>query len=196
MKILKLQILNLIYKKELISIFLILAFACKTPEKIETEPETLQVITANIFTDSIVDKKYFSNEGELIREKIISLIHALLNHNIETIISQIHSEIGAYADIKSPMGYKEIVNEIENPMGLLYITFWDTSRLKQMNPDIEILSFQEIFSKVKIIYLDLFFYSTEECEIYLNFKNRPSLGILGNPVYHKVDGIWYLKRLF
>ncbi|MDH5721376.1 MAG: hypothetical protein OEZ13_12285 [Spirochaetia bacterium] len=183
-------------------LILILGFVnlCKSLEEKEKQPqvkkEGLSIKIRSIHVDNRSDKNSANISSEEIRSRLEALIKAIIQKDIKTVISQVHKEVGAYADIKAHMIYQNIAKEIDNSKGILHIIFWKTDKLREKYPDIEISSYQEIFSSSHEIALDLFFFSKEECEIYLDFENRPPSGILGNPIYHRIDNRWYLKRIF
>ena len=142
------------------------------------------------------DRAIQETDSTLIKDKVKSLILATIAMDPEKILSQVHLEKGANVDIKAAKSYGQIKADIFNKNSFLYLVLFDTVKLRNTLKDPEIQSIAGYLSSSRSYHLHLTFYSSNECEVFINFQGRPSTAVLGNPVYEKIDGDWYLRRIF
>lgn len=110
----------------------------------------------------------------------------------------IHPERGIYIDLKAHWSLEKFRLDAESRTGHLNTFYIDTERLRQKTGDITQISIREILSKTGSIDVELFFGEDGEiCELRLHLLDHPELNYyLNNPVFIKIDSVWYLYRLF
>jgi len=150
----------------------------------------------SVQSDSTAIASKVKAEAKILMPLVEGLVVGILRFNRGVVIDQIHDGKGAFIDYKAEKTKKEIIADINNDDGLLYPIIWDTDRLAKLYPSTDIKSFKDYFASAEEITFTFFFYSTTECEVQLLFEDRPAVGVMGNPIYHKIDGKWYLRRIF
>lgn len=168
------------------------AFAQCSGKDLKVTPEKLTV--THVFADKEELLEAANKEAESIRDKMALVIAAIKAEKPDVILEQIHNEHGAYADLKALMTRKQVEKSLKNKDGLLYRVFWSDAPAKTAT--VENKSYRQFFNEAPGISIELFFYNATETEVRLEFENRPPIGILGNAVYQKYDGKWYLRRIF
>ena len=151
---------------------------------------------SHIYSDNMAEKEAATKESVDIENRARNLIFAIIQKDRESILKQIHPDQGAGIDAKSKDSLTDVRKELYNEDGILYPVFWDTEKLKKLYPNSDLKSYQDYFSEAEEIMLDLFFYNSSECEVKIKFLNRPPAGVMGNLIYFKNNGQWFLMRLF
>ncbi|GEM_PF-1986100 len=171
---------------------LLLSGGCSSPQP--KEPPAVK--TRNIFSDdpSIIPV-LTETESALVEARARALVAFVVAKDAEGILSLIH-ESGAYVDVKAEKTKPEIQKSLANPEDPLYIALWDTKGYQKMGGDPSLVCFRDSFLTARQMDLDLFFYSETEVEVRLVYENRPPSGVMGNPIFHKIDGQWYVRGIF
>jgi len=145
------------------------------------------IISIGKIYDNGKNNKHLNNEAKKLIKQLHLFLRAIINHNELEIIKQLPTKGKIYIDLKAPVTRKEIIESLKT--GNLNRIFWQ-------NVSKEYNSYQEIFSQLESIEVDFFFEGDNEVELNLKFENRPSLGIMSNPIYHKKNGKWKIMRFF
>jgi len=141
------------------------------------------------FFDDEKDRATSAADVKAIFQHMYRYIRAIVEKKSELILTQVDKESGANVDLKAPSSYSGVVETLNNKDGLLNRVYW-----QQVDEDID--SLQSILAGAGEIEINVHFYrGALECEVKLNFTDRPSLGVLSNAIYHKINGRWWLKRL-
>jgi len=178
-------------------IILFLFISCKTMfSNNYQDQETTFFKKGKTFTDNPKDRELVKKDEVILRDKIKKIIGAIVEKEPSIILEQVHEKIGIEVDAKATVSKSKFSQMLIDENNYLNILLWNQKELKKRNLEIEIFTFQNIFNGASNIKINLFFYNEKECEIQLSFKNRPSAGILGNPIYHKIDNKWYLRKFF
>lgn len=149
-----------------------------------------------VIADKTELKSRAETEAKILLPMVRKLIVAVAKKDSDGILRQIHPNKGAFIDVKSPLSYEKIEKDFQKQNGILIPPLWNTAELRRRSGDPDLLSFRDYFRNAKEIRVSFYFYSASECEVRLAFADRPSNGVMGNPIYHKIDGRWYLKRIF
>jgi hypothetical protein len=142
------------------------------------------------------DEAMAQSENPKLMLAIQEIIEAIVAKKPEVIIKYVSKIDGAITDAKAFVPYAEVASALTTPEAQLHRVFWDEKYWKETAPKDEIHSYQRVFAKAGEIKVGLFYYSGQECEVRLDFKNRPSLGLMGNPIFRKHNGRWYLLNFF
>jgi len=124
------------------------------------------------------------------------IILAIAKHDTERLLELVHKKEGAIIDAKEIVPFDRVRAALENPNSMLYRTLWDDHYWQKSSPSENIHSYQKVFMRAGEIRTDIYYYSTVQCELDLKFSGRPSMGIMGNPILKKRDGLWYLVKFF
>lgn len=125
-----------------------------------------------------------------------SVIHAIINEDRKKLLEFVHPKEGAIIDAKAFVSYEQVERALSDPSAALYRVLWDDRYWKEIAPNDNVRSYRSVFSRAGEIKIGLFWYSPTECEVRLDFKNRPSMGLMGNLIFRKRDGRWYLMNFF
>ena len=165
--------LKLHYISKLVSlIFLITLISCNSNPVIKL---------GKISYDKNKDKiKQLDHEAisQLTKKVLIAIIEEKPTEILETI----NKKYGAFTDIKAKSSFDEVKYEFTS--GTLHKIYWNSDD-----------QFSKILKKPEFITMNLYYYSSEECEVHIQFSNRPSLAVMNNLIVHKIDKIWYVVRL-
>jgi hypothetical protein len=134
-------------------------------------------------------------------EEIINILRSLANavedKNALGIVKYISKEKGAYLDVKGLWDYESILKEIQKEDSYLEVYFFDHEKLVKQKQSQNVLTVGELLQKSGGIEVDLFFESKTACEGKLLFKKNKKLEKeMNNPYFLKVNGKWYVYRLF
>jgi hypothetical protein len=135
-------------------------------------------------------------ENPQILAAVEEIVTAIVNAEPERILKYIDREKGAIIDAKAFVPYAQVASALTQPTAQLHRVLWNDAYWKETAPNDNIRSYQKIFSSAGEIRIGIFYYSASECEVRLDFKNRPSMGIMGNPIFRKRDQRWYLVNFF
>ena len=125
------------------------------------------------------------------------LAKAVEEKNASKMVKYISKERGAYLDVKGLWEYKEILEEIKREDSYLEVYFFDHEKLVNQKKSEDVLTVRELLQKSGGIEVDLFFESNTACEGKLKFKKNKKLEKdMNNPYFLKVNGKWYIYRLF
>lgn len=142
------------------------------------------------------DEAAAKEENPKIVAAIQEIITAIIEAKPELILKYINEKEGAIIDAKAVVPYAQVAVALTDPKAQLYRVLWDDKYWKEVAPRDNIRSYRKIFSSAGEIRIGIFYYSATECEVRLDFKNRPTMGIMGNPILRKRDGRWYLMNFF
>lgn len=135
-------------------------------------------------------------ENPKIITAIQEIITAIIEERPEQLLRYVNQKEGAIIDAKAVVGYSQVAVALTDRNAQLYRVLWDDKYWKEIAPRDNIRSYRKIFSSAGEIRIGIFYYSATECEVRLDFKNRPTMGIMGNPILRKRDGRWYLMNFF
>lgn len=142
------------------------------------------------------DEATARSENPRLLEAVSKLVEAVIAQNREAILDFIHPQEGAIIDAKAFVSKAEVRAALYDPESVLYRVLWDDKYWKETAPAENIRSYRKIFSNAGVIKTGLFWYSPTECEVRLDFKNRPAMGIMGNLIFRKRGTSWYLMNFF
>lgn len=124
------------------------------------------------------------------------IITAIIDEKPDQLLAYVSKKDGAIIDAKAIVPYTQVAVALTDPGAQLHRVLWDDKYWKEVAPRDNIRSYRRIFSSAGEIRIGLFYYSPTECEVRLDFKDRPSMGIMGNPILRKRDDRWYLMNFF
>ena len=142
------------------------------------------------------DESLASSENDKILEMSRALLLAILHKKTEIIVSMIDPDYGAIIDAKNVVPYAKVKTALLDESHPLHKTLWNEKAMQATDSTGEIHSYQKYFQSTDKIEIMIFYYSSVELEVRLNFKNRPSIGVMGNLIFQKRRGQWYLLNFF
>ncbi|MFZ5630942.1 MAG: hypothetical protein ACOY5B_17545 [Spirochaetota bacterium] len=125
-----------------------------------------------------------------------AVIGAVIAEDREKLLSYIHPKEGAIIDAKAFVSYAQVKSALYDKSAILSRVLWDDQYWKETAPGDSVRSYRSVFSRAGEIRLGLFWYSPAECEVRIDFKGRPSMGIMGNLIFRKRGDRWYLMNFF
>lgn len=150
----------------------------------------------NVYSDNqSLQKELRKNEAEQVLTAVNVLIHGVVDQKSDEILSLVHPD-GAYIDLKAKSSREYIEKVLQNKEDPLYKAMWSTKGFRELSGEDDILCYRDSFLEAGKLDLDLFFYTDREVEARLVYSGRPSSGLMGNPIFHKIDGRWYLMQFF
>lgn len=124
------------------------------------------------------------------------VVGGIVEEKPDRILKYVHATEGAIIDAKAFVPYAQVASALTDPKAQLYRVFWDDAYWKETAPNDNIRSYRKSFLGAGEIRVAIFYYSAVECEVRLDFKNRPAMGIMANPVFRKRDGKWFIMNMF
>ncbi|MCX7632422.1 MAG: hypothetical protein N2Z22_03705 [Turneriella sp.] len=173
-------------KKKFLAILITLAACQRKPEV---------VFEAYFFVGAPDEQSARRQNPELVLATT-ELVNAIIDHNPEKILEFVHPVDGAITDAKKFQSSAQIRDALYNPETMLYRVLWDDGYWQKTAPEDNIRSYRTVLRKAGKIRLALFWYSPTECEVRLDFPGRPPMGVMGNLIFRKRDGRWYLMNFF
>ncbi len=165
---------------------------------------TINPLSANPDSISIELKHTYADENKITKqdsEQIITILRKLViaveEKNASKIVKYISKEKGAYLDVKGLWDYESILEEIKKEDSYLEVYFFHHEKLVKQKQSENVLTVLELLQTSGGIEIDLFFESSTACEGKLRFKKNKKLEKdMNNPYFLKVNGKWYVYRLF
>lgn len=135
-------------------------------------------------------------ENAKLAETVSDIVLAIYEKNPAKLMQNIHQKEGAIIDAKAFASYAQVGLALEDSESMLYRVLWDDAYWKSASPGDPIRSYRTVFSEAGEIRIGLFYYSPTECEARLDFKGRPSMGVMANLVLRKRGDRWYMMNFF
>lgn len=142
------------------------------------------------------DEAMAQRENPEILRAVEGVITAIVEKKPEALLTYVHPGEGAIIDAKAFVSYAQVASALHEPQSQLYRVLWDDKYWKETAPSDNIRSYRKTFLSAGEIRLGLFYYSDSECEVRLDFKDRPPMGIMANLILRKRNGRWYLMNFF
>ena len=142
------------------------------------------------------DEKMASEENPKIMAALEDIVAAIIEEKPERILAYVHQTEGAIIDAKAFVPYTQVATALTDPKAQLHRVFWDDAYWQETAPKDNIRSYRRVFSRAGEIRVGIFYYSASECEVRLDFKNRPAMGLMSNPIFRKRDGKWFIMNMF
>ncbi|XDD52043.1 hypothetical protein AB3N59_13985 [Leptospira sp. WS92.C1] len=190
------------FKKELgfLSMGLILTILCTPPSRQETplsrgNHKIPEVITGKIFLAG--------HTGDHTKDtpEILFLMKILITDTINQDFSKLHEIVspkdGLLLDLKGTWSREEIRKELKKSGNYFATYFFDRELLKKQKNSENVRTVRDLFLLSGGIEAEFYYESLTECELKLRFKDNIELEKeLLNPYFKKVQGKWYLHRMF
>jgi hypothetical protein len=137
-----------------------------------------------------------SSESQ-ITEILQILVNETIEKNYSSIFNHISKEKGIYIDLKSWKSREEFVDLLKLENNYIEIYFFTTEKLSKEKRTIDVRTVRDLLILSSGLTADLYFESDSSCEVKLQFlSNKQFESELNNPYFIKLDGKWYLHRLF
>lgn len=168
-------------------LILLSIFACNRPPIFSLQ---------GYFFVSAPDEALAQRENAQIVEAVQKIVLAIVDENPEALLEQVSKQEGAIIDAKAVLPYVQVATALHDKNSQLYRVLWDDRYWKEAAPKENIRSYRKTFLSAGEIRLGLFYYSATECEVRLDFKDRPSIGIMANLILRKRGNRWYMMNFF
>jgi len=171
-----------------LTLFVLLGLtACQKP------PE---FVLQGYFFVGAADETTAQRENPALVAATAAVIGAIIAEDREKLLSFVHAKEGAIIDAKAFVSYEQVRSALYDKSAILSRVLWDDKYWKETAPEDDVRSYRSVFSRAGEIRLGLFWYSATECEVRIDFKGRPSMGLMGNLIFRKRDDRWYLMNFF
>lgn len=137
-----------------------------------------------------------AEENPKIMAALEDIIGGIVDEKPERILAYVNRKEGAIIDAKAFVPYAQVAVALTDPKAQLHRVFWDAVYWQETAPKDNIRSYRSVFSRAGEIRVGIFYYSADECEVRLDFKNRPAMGLMSNPILRKRDGRWFIMNMF
>ncbi|MCW7489863.1 hypothetical protein [Leptospira meyeri] len=125
------------------------------------------------------------------------LLSDLCERKFKNLTSLIHPAKGLYVDAKGYWTTQEVKNDLIDPYGYFQVYYFDSEKLDKKKGSFGNLTVRDVFSLAKQVTVDIYVGSSEEVEVKFRFEENPKLErYLINPSFIKIEGRWYLLRMF
>lgn len=188
-------ILSVVYLKIIFILLTFLFTDCKTQTREMAVPEMgIQTKVGQIYNAPGV-KRIAGSETEIL-EKLNLLVEWTVKKDYSRLPEIVHPEKGIYVDLKSHWDYTKLQNELKNPDSYLEVFFLNQDKLNKEKEGIN-YTVRNLLILGKEISFELYFESKDACEVKVKFsENETKANDLNNPYLIRVDGKWYIHRLF
>jgi len=168
-------------------LFLSVVAACQKP------PE---LVLQGYYFVGAPDETMAQRENPALVAATAAVIGAIIAEDREKLLSFVHAKEGAIIDAKAFVGYEQVRSALYDKSAILSRVLWDDKYWKETAPEDNVRSYRSVFSRAGEIKLALFWYSPTECEVRIDFRGRPSMGLMGNLIFRKRGERWYLMNFF
>lgn len=151
---------------------------------------------AGYFFVGTADETTAQRENPVLVTATTEVIQAVIAEDREKLLSFVHPKEGAIIDAKAFVSQAHVRSALYDKSAILSRVLWDDQYWKETAPGDNVRSYRSVFTHAGEIKLGLFWYSATECEVRIDFKGRPSMGIMGNLIYRKRGDRWYLMNFF
>ena len=142
------------------------------------------------------DEALAASENPRVMAALEDIVGAIVAEQPDRLLQYVSPKDGAIIDAKAFVPYAQVASALANPKAQLYRVFWDDAYWQETAPNDKIRSYRKYFSSAGEVRVGIFYYSASECETRLDFAGRPAMGIMGNPIFRKRDGKWYIMNMF
>lgn len=142
------------------------------------------------------DEEVARRENPRIAETVEKIVLAIIEEKPDALLEHVSKQEGAIIDAKAVLPYVQVASALHNRNSQLSRVLWDDQYWKEVSPKENIRSYRKTFLAAGEIKLGLFYYSATECEVRLDFKDRPSIGIMANLILRKRENRWYMMNFF
>lgn len=161
---------------------------------LHAEPDFVSIHIRNVYSNGT---KLSPMDSKRILSVLRGLRDAVLEKDADKILRYISKEKGAYLDVKGLWEYDRILEEAKKEDSYFEVYFFDRQKLVKQKESEDVFTVRELLLKSDGIEIDLFFDSENACEVKLIFKNNTKLEKdMNNPYLVKVNGRWFIYRLF
>ncbi|GAB4444237.1 MAG: hypothetical protein OHK0011_26390 [Turneriella sp.] len=155
-----------------------------------------EFVLAGYFFVGAADEAAAQRENPVLVKATTEVIQAVMTEDREKLLSFVHPKEGAIIDAKAFVSYAQVRSALYDSSAVLSRVLWDDEYWKETAPADNVRSYRSIFARAGEIKLGLFWYSATECEVRIDFRGRPSMGIMGNLIFRKRGDSWYLMNFF
>ncbi len=156
--------------------------------------ENVKVVKGEVyFSDKIKDK----NDITVITGFVKDLVDSTMKKDLSVLKTMVSQEKGVYLDVKGLWTYRDLLKELGKDDSYFSVYFFEHEKLVKEKKSEDVLTVREVLSLSGGIEADLYFESKDSCEVRLRFsKNKRKEYDLNNPYFIKMNGKWYIYRLF
>lgn len=161
----------------------------------ELVPRKVSVRIASVYSS---DEKPDKNANIEIIKILQQLVNDVVFKKDVTKLTQfVEKDKGIYLDLKGLWTYDELLNEMKANDSYFQIYFFDHEKLEKQKDSKKVRTVRESLILSEGLEAELFFEGDNACEVKLKFKNNQEFQYdLNNPYFIKVNGKWYIYRLF
>lgn len=142
------------------------------------------------------DEATAQRENPVLLRTTAAVIEAIIAEDREKLLSFVHPKEGAIIDAKAFVSYAQVRSALYDKSAILSRVLWDDQYWKETAPADNVRSYRTLFTRAGEIKLGFFWYSATECEVRIDFRHRPSMGLMGNLIFRKRGDRWYLMNFF
>ncbi|RHX96358.1 hypothetical protein DLM76_01130 [Leptospira yasudae] len=188
----------------IILFFAFFAVSCKTTEATASEREIFLSRT-DLKSPEIRAGKVFlaghTGDHKLDTPEILQLMKTLVDDTVRKDFSKLGDQVspkdGLLLDLKGIWTREEIKKELLKKGNYFETYFFDRELLKKQKNSENVRTVRDLFLLSGGIEIEFYYESMTECELKLRFKDNIELEKeLLNPYFKKVQGKWYLHRMF
>lgn len=181
--------------KNIFLLLLILLTSCKSQTREMVIPQEGVMVEQGRIYPSPGVKRILGSEAEIL-QKLQLLVEWTLEKNYSKLPTIVHPDKGLYVDLKSLWEYSKLQEELKNPDSYLEVFFLNQEKMNSAKEGVN-YTIRNLLILSKGITAEMYFETKDSCEIKLKFKeNREKEHDLNNAYFIRVDGKWYLHRLF
>ncbi|MFO1478705.1 MAG: hypothetical protein U1F40_00745 [Turneriella sp.] len=155
-----------------------------------------EFVLQGYFFVGAADEAAAQRENPVLVATAASVIESIIAEDREKLLSFVNTKEGAIIDAKAFVSYEQVRSALYDKSAILSRVLWDDKYWKETAPGDNVRSYRTVFSRAGEIKLGLFWYSPTECEVRIDFKGRPSMGLMGNLIFRKRGDRWYLMNFF
>ncbi|MCB1178861.1 MAG: hypothetical protein KDK36_14850 [Leptospiraceae bacterium] len=131
-----------------------------------------------------------------ILDKFHILVDLTLKKDYSSLPSLVNPKRGIYVDLKSHWSFNQLKEELKNPESYLETFYFSQEKLNKETGGGS-YTVRNLLIMAEKLEIELFFETEDSCEIKVKFlKNKSKEFDLNNPYFIRIDGKWYLYRLF
>ncbi|MCP5499656.1 MAG: hypothetical protein H7A25_07130 [Leptospiraceae bacterium] len=182
----------------LIFVSFFVLFSCTGKDLKVYKPEEISLQADKVFiTGRSLKKEESSKHKKEIDELLNKVLQGVFNKNLNILLELSHPKKGIYVDLKAHWDRKRLETELSSKDSYFETYFFNREKLVAVKQTEDVRTVRELLLYSGGLIIHYYFDGDEACELKLEFKDNKTLAYeLNNPYFIRVDGKWYIYRMF
>ncbi|MCE9501975.1 MAG: hypothetical protein K8R21_15955 [Leptospira sp.] len=163
----------------------------------KSDETVFENIPVSISKTYIIGNRPSQNSNEEILKIMTQLVSGIIRKDLKDLPGLMNKEKGIYLDLKGLWTYPELERELSLEESYFKTFFFEHDHLVKRKNSQDVRTVRDLLLLSQGIEADFFYENPNSCELKLKFsQNKKFESELNNPYFLKINGKWYVYRLF